>query len=433
MNAVALGVAGACFCLTTPGLAQQGSVAFVGATIVPMDAPQVKGGQTVVVLGDRITWIGPDAEAKLPQGTRIVDATGRFLLPGLSDMHVHTDSAEFPLFLANGITTIREMNGSPQHLAWRREIVVGERLGPTMYVAGTLLAGAEQPWRHVLIRDADQARAAALTQLTAGYDFLKVYDGLTPEAYRAITAAARPAGVPVVGHIPQAVGLEAVLQLQQYGIEHVEQLLNAAGGHSADTSSFRDIAARIARSGVWVTPTLAAIEVLSLTATPEIQRRFERPELQYVSLGIRSWWERLRRPVTAGPQGDRGRWFFGLHQSLARHLVAAGVNLVAGTDSPNPLMVPGFALHEELRTYVELGLTPYEALRTATVNAARLVDAEGQFGTVVVGARADLVLVAGNPLEDLSHLRRPEGVMARGRWLAREELDGLLEGVAPAR
>ena len=408
----------------------EAQVAFVGATVVPMNSPDVLDDATVLVQGDRITWFGPSAEADLPPETQRIDASGLFLLPGLSDMHVHTEVPEFPLFLANGVTTIREMNGSLEHLAWQREIAAQTRLGPTMYVAGTLLSGVEQQWRHVLITTPEEASTTAVGQLEAGYDFLKAYSGLSPGSYMAIVDAAASANVPVVGHIPEAVGLERVLDQEQYGIEHIEQLLNAAGGHEADTSAFARMAADIARAGTWVTPTLAVMEVLALIVTPEVQRRFELGEMQYVSAGTWGWWETLRRnPSTSGPRVERARAFFGLHQSLARALVDAGVNIVAGTDSPNPLMVPGFAMHEELRTYVELGMTPYEALRTATVNAARLVNAEDEFGVVAAGARADLVLVRGNPLESLDGLRRPVGVMVRGRWLPAAELERMLEPI----
>lgn len=174
--------------------------AFEGVTIVPMDSPRALPDHTVLISGDRIAWIGPRSRASLPPGTQRIGGQRRFLLPGLVDVHVHVTPEDFPLFLANGVTTVREMNGSPDHLAWRDEVRRGVRVGPTLYVASPLLAGVRQGWRHTLVTSDTAAVRIVNQYAAAGYDLIKVYDGLSPEVYRAIVAEAARVGLPSGGH-----------------------------------------------------------------------------------------------------------------------------------------------------------------------------------------------------------------------------------------
>lgn len=412
----------------TGGLASRGNasetVAFVHAVVVPMDAARALADHTVIVREGRIVWLGPDAEAEIPANARVVDARGGYLLPGLADMHVHATAEDFGAFLANGVTTIREMNGSPDHLRWREEIAAGRLLGPTLVVTGPLIAGEEQRWRHVLARTPEEAEALVREHARIGYDAVKVYDGLTEASYAALAATARELAISFVGHLPEAVGLDGALQAGQTGIEHVVSILQAVFGHDPDAERFGEVAARIARAGTWVTPTLASHEALALVASESYAGRLERPEIALVDPELVAWWRSLARPADSVRTAERIRRFE-RQRSLTRALHDAGVPLLAGTDTPNPLMVPGFSIHDELRNLVAAGLTPFEAIRTATTAPARFLGQDGEFGTIEVGSRADLLLVEGDPLADVGTLAHPIGVMVRGEWLGRERLETL--------
>lgn len=403
-------------------------VAIVHGTVVPMDEERALPAHTVLVRDGRIAWVGPDASADVPEDATVIDAAGAWVLPGLADMHVHADSADFGAFLANGVTTIREMNGSLEHLEWRAAARGNRLLAPSLLVTGPLIAGEEQRWRHVLARTPEEGRALVDEEAGQGFDAVKIYDGLARETYDAIAAAADAAGIPLVGHVPRAVGLERALEAGQRSLEHAGQILHAV--ESAD--SLGSVAARIARAGAWVTPTVASEEALSRRGTPWYAERLARPEVCLVDPGLVGWWESLGDDAPDPAVEERRREYIEAVRALVGALRDAGVPILAGTDTPNPLMVPGFSLHEELAALVEAGLTPFEAIEAATSEAARFADAESEFGTIRAGARADLIVVGADPLADLAALRRPVGVMVRGEWLARDRLEALLVDVRPA-
>lgn len=401
---------------------------FRDVAVLTMDADTALVGQAVIVEGDRIAWIGAVGELEVPHGAQVIDGLGRTLLPGLADMHVHMDRTDVPLFLANGITAAREMNGDDWHVALRDSIAAGEVVGPRMFVASTLLAGEPQPWRHVLIPDATTAYRVAHEMKDRGFDDLKIYDGLSRASYDAFVEASGTLDIPLVGHIPRDVGLDGVLAAGQSSIEHVEQITYATVGHDFDTSRIPEIASRIAASEAWVVPTLAAQRMLSIAGTPAYNRGLDAPEVRFVDPEIRGWWASLRAPDGAAepgpddPRRRRAEAFYGFQRDLTAALFDAGVPLLVGTDTPNPLLVPGFSLHLELETLVDAGIPPIDVLRAATRNAARFVGEEGQWGVVRPGALASLVLVEGNPLENLDVLKDPTGVMIAGTWLDRAEL-----------
>jgi imidazolonepropionase-like amidohydrolase len=411
--------------------------AIVHGTIVPMDAERVLGQYTVLVRDGRIVWVGPDSAAQVPDGARTIDATGRWILPGLADMHVHVGAEDFPAFLANGVTTIREMNGAPDHLVWRREAREGRLTAPSLIVTGPLNTGEEQRWRHVLVRTPEEGRAMVREQARLGFDAIKVYDGLSRETYDAIAATADSLGVPLVGHLPREVGLARALEAGQRSIEHVGQIahaLSAAHGlGSVEPAAMAEIAGQIERAGAWVTLTLASEEALSRRGTAWYAERLARREVGLVDPGLSGWWRSLGEGAPDSAAAERRQAYREGVQALVRALRDAGVPVLAGTDTPNPLMVPGFSLHEELAALVEAGLSPYEAVSGATAEAARFAGAEEEFGTIRVGARADLLVVSGDPLADVGVLRRLEGVLLRGEWLPRERLDALVKEALSTR
>jgi imidazolonepropionase-like amidohydrolase len=418
------------------------ATAFTHASVLAMSGEaRVLSDQTVIVQSGRIAWVGPATEARPPRDARVIDATGKYLLPGLADMHVHTGSSDFPLLIANGVTTVREMNGSPTLLAIRDSVRAGTLLGPTMYVAGPLLAGVKQRWRHVLIQTPEEARAEVQREIAAGYDYVKAYSGLSLASYDAIVATAR-GHLPVVGHIPRDVGLEHALASGQCSLEHMDQIVEALAGNrkSLDSATIDSGAAAIARAQAWVTPTLAVMEVLNSRGTKRFAALYDRPEMRFVDADTRAWWNSLRAPMhgatSAEPVdtdfvGNMARAYDVAETQLVRALHRAGVRMLLGTDFPNPLMVPGFAAHDELDALVRTGIPPYDALAMATTNAAAFTHATGTFGVIAPGARADILLVDADPLRDLSTLRHPVGVMLRGRWLDRAALDAMLERAVP--
>ena len=400
----------------------------------------VERGRTVEVTGDRITRVGPAEEARrgYPSEAIVVDGRGRFLVPGLADMHVHfsSDTLALGVLLAHGVTRARIMSGSPEALALRDGVSSGAIPGPALTVAGPLLAGEEVPWGHELVTTAEEARRAAEAHVAAGYDYLKIYDGLTVEAYEAIRQVSDSTTVPMIGHVPVEVGMRRVLEAGQRSIEHVEQILYAHFGRDGVMSLSPERALSATRpftqterasEDVFVVPTLAGMERLMLRGTSWTEEQFEQPAMAWVNPDLLGWWASIRAAPPDSARLATRRNFVAIQEALIRALHDSGVTIMAGTDTPYPLLVPGLALHQELRKYVELGISPAEALATATSASARFLGSAGELGIVAEGAAADMLLVAKNPLEDLSTLERPEAVVRAGEYLNRGVLDQLLE------
>ena len=422
-----------------PSAATEGVVAFENVTVVPMDAERVLPGHTVVVRGDRIAAVGPSVD--VPPGATRIDGRGRWLVPGLADMHVHLiEESVLPLFLAAGVTTVRNLAGDEHHLDLRARLQSGEALGPTLYTAGPMLDGdppavSPGPTPFEIVRTAAEARQAVEAQHAAGYDFVKPYSALSPEAYAAIVETAGRLGMPYAGHIPRAVGLDAVLAGDPSSIEHAEEFIYTAFGFKLDEAQIDSVARAVAAADVWVTPTLSTYaNFLPQIGKPAgLAVLLARPEVGYVAEGYVSFWRDQNRFVTRSDSvNQRNRYAFQL--TLVRALHDAGVPMLTGTDTPTPVMVPGFSLWDDLDRLVEAGLSRYEALEAATAEPGRFVAATMErpgdpFGTITEGARADLVLLDGNPLDGFGALRDPVGVMVRGRWLPRADLDARLGAI----
>ena len=418
------------------------TVAFVGVQLLPMTSGEpVLRDRTVLVRGGRIAAIGPAGEVAVPPGALRVEGRGRTLMPGLTDMHVHLEYSDDPelleLYPAAGVTTVRSMDGRPNILEWKRAAEAGELLAPSIYTAGPLLDG-DPPLRddNTVVRNAAEARAEVLAQADAGYDFIKVYGNLSEEAYRAVLQAASERGLPVAGHLARGVSVGEALRAGQRTVEHA-----ATFGEEIETadSPFRDafhwtklflampidsarteaVAREVARAGGWIVPTLVQAE-RGLAPADSVAAWLAAPEMELLpGDAVDFWTQAMERSVRRMDAADwelveRGRENRAL---LLRALHRAGVKLLVGTDTPNPFVVPGFSVHEELRSFVDAGLPPAYALAAATRIAAEALGQADEIGTVEVGKRADLLLLPGNPLEDLAALRRPVGVMLRGRWL----------------
>jgi hypothetical protein len=393
-------------------------VAFVNVQVLAMDAERLSGPVTVVVRDRKVSALNPAAPP--PDACRVT-GTGKVLMPGLADLHVHTSEREMPLFLAAGVTLVREMNGTPGLIALRERIARGGAVGPTMLVASPLLVGRPLQYRHLLLESPDEAYQAAHQMKDAGFDFLKIYDGLSRPVYDALVEAGATLHLPLDGHIPADVGLAAALAAGQ-SLQHMDKIAFALAGHSGDTSAFAEARRLFRGRRAWVTPTLASLRALDNAGTVEYAAGFDRPEMAYVDSASLGWWRSLsgtRSRTGASP-------VYRFQAALLPVLRESGARFLLGTDAGNPLMVAGFSVHEELAILVrDGGLTPYEALTAATRNVGEFLG-DSLRGRVVSGAPADLILVDANPLTDLARLRTPTGVMAKGRWFTRTELDAML-------
>ncbi len=348
-------------------------LAIVHVDVLPMQGPLRLRDQTVLVRDGRIEAVGPAAEVAVPFEARRVDGRGRTLLPGLADLHVHLQSPpRLEGYLARGVTTIRNMRGRPGDPALRDGVARGELLGPRIVTCGPHLDGGGPVFAGRLrVRGADEARAAVRAHRKAGYDCAKVYSGLDAEAYAEVVRSAAELGLPVVGHVPIAVGLDGVLAAGQRSLEHVEELTRGRD-LLLNPARLGELAARVRAGGAWVCPTLSTYA------------RF-------------------------GPQAPV---FQGFHAALVRELHAAGVGLLVGSDAEGYDEARSPVLRE-IEALVAAGLPAEDVLAAATREAGRFLGTGA--GTITVGAPADLILVQRDPLDDLGALDRPLAVLAAGR------------------
>jgi len=428
-------------------------LALSGVTVIPMQGERLLPDQVVLISGGRIQSLGARGSVLIPQGARVIEASGKYLLPGLTDMHVHLwhSPADLLLYLANGVTTIRNMGGNESpwwkphrgvrsHLALRESIRRGSLLSPRLFTTSPLLEDPHSPffprfadnWQGV--ETPSQARRAVAEFQARGYDAVKIYVSLHQETYLAIIEAARQAGLPVVGHVPNSRPLNLILQNREmHTIEHLSGYVSPYAGSRLPPGQVAPYAQLTAQSGVWNTPMLVVWHTM---LPPELRPLLDsRPEMRYVHRHVHADWEYdeeiLDAQVASDPRfhypDDMVQPFYAMVLALQQ----AGAGLLAGTDSGSEGVIPGFSLHEELGYLVEAGLTPYQALRAATVNAA-LALGQTDSGAIAPGMRADLLLLDANPLEDIAHTRRIAAVVVNGVYLSRADLDMLLEQVAAA-
>ena len=420
-----------------------------------MDEERLLEHQTVLVQEGRIAECGAAADVLIPIDATRIDGRGRYLMPGLVDMHVHyntspptMDPSFGVLFLANGVTTVRNMAGSAEYLAARDLIEGREGFGPTIYTAGPIMDGRPPVWPgSIVIETKEEAERSVAEQKERGYDFLKVYSNLTLEAYDAIIVAAKRHGLPVVGHVPDRVGLQHVLESGQASVEHLTDYLPAlVSGEAAGTTSFQQtlyaleygdeskipiLAGWTAESGAWNCVTLV-VHRRAARGRMSFDEERQRPELRYLSPAYEAEWKRGLMPGDPARIRPARRRAEELRGKIIRALRTAGARLLLGSDTPNPFVIPGFSIHEELVLLVEAGLSPFDALRAGTRDAAEFLGALDEFGTVAPGLRADLILSEANPLDDVRNVSRRVGVMVRGQWLTDAELLSMLEDVATA-
>ena len=419
----------------SPAFAQATVTVFRDATVIPMDSERVLSHATVVVEDGKITRVGPSASVAAPRGARVIDGRGKFLIPGLADMHTHVDRAEeLPLFLAAGVTTTLNMGlASPRFVTETRyQVEHGEIPGPQLFLA-FLIDGPGDPGPEFVPVCEPDARVAVDRAKLLGYDFIKAYSRLQPDIYAAILDEAKKQGIAVVGHIPPMVGLEKALASGQVMVAHGEEYYKTFFDNRPDESRIPKAVELTKRAGAYVTPNLSLFAVLTeRVAHPDsIEAQLARPEVRFVPPDVRAGWISGR---SAKPS-DRFVPELALIRKLTLAMTRSGVPLLTGTDTPSNGMVPGISLLEDLSQLVTAGLTPYEALMAATRTAGEFVHAyvpgAERFGTIAPGGRADLVLLEKNPLEDIANVRDPLGVMAHGRWYDAAQLAALMERRVP--
>ena len=403
----------------------------------------------VLIEGEKIAAVVEPGKV-LTAGAREIDGKGRFLVPGLAEMHAHLPTNPeqraqtedlLALFVANGVTNIRSMLGDPWHFTLRHELARGKILGPRMFAGAPSLNGSTAP-------DVETGARLAREYAAAKYDFLKLHPGLKREVFDAIAKVARETGTPFAGHISDAVGIEHALDSGYAAVDHLDGYLNALADENCrrqrvaglfaiglvdclDAGRIPALVKRTLSAGTWNVLTQSFLEGFAFPPA-SIDELRARPAMKYLPPATAGDWiaARARFLGTLSPSKAQFERFIDLRRQLIRALYEAGAPLLAGSDSPQIFNVPGFSAHDELEALVAAGLPPRAALEAATINVARHFKRVGEFGAIAAGQSADLVLLDANPLDSIGNTRRIAGVMLRGRWLDRAELDAMLAGIA---
>ena len=419
-------------------------------TIIDVAGGPAKPDMTVVIRDDRISDIGEAKKVSVPPGAKVVNAAGKFLIPGLWDMHVHWYIKEsFPLFTANGVTGIRQMFGNSDLLRWRQDIAKGSLPGPRMVVASPIIDGPQPVWpTSIAVRDEAEGRKAVRKVQQWGADFVKVYSLLPRDAYFGIADEAKQQGLPFVGHVPFSVSPAEASDAGQKSIEHLTGILIGCSDKEAElrdeivqahspavraraeaialetynNRKAAELFERFVKNGTWQCPTLTVLRS-SAYLGDESFRSDQR--LKYVPPQIKERW-RLRIVGRNEANYANAKRVYQKELEIVGAMRRAGVGFLAGTDTGNPFCFPGFSLHDELALLVKAGLAPVEALRSATLDPAKFLGLDKTLGTIEQGKIADLVLLDANPLEDIRNSQRINAVVSNGRLFDRKALDKML-------
>lgn len=414
---------------------EEKAIAITSVNVIPMDKEEVLKDYTVVVRNGRIIDMGPAGQVKVPSGAQSIDGKGKYLVPGWAEMHAHVPQVDdlepmkevLMLYLVNGITNIRGMLGVPKHLELRDKIRSGEILGPHFITSGPSLSGQS-------VRSPERGVEMVYEQKKAGYDFMKMHPGLTKATFPGIAAASKETGIPMAGHVSFNVGVWAVIEAGYKTIDHMDGFVEAitpgidtltsqeAGlfgdkiAYRADRSKIPPLIEALRRNNVFVVPTQALGERWLSPYGPETYEND--PELKYIDPKTRENWLQVKRNYVNNAAFNRAHSeaFIKLRRELVKACNDGGVKLLLGSDAPQYLNVPGFSIHRELKMLVDAGLTPYEALKTGTVNVAEFLGNKYS-GAIRMGFDSDFVLLAGNPLEDITNTSKIEGVMIGTRYL----------------
>lgn len=442
---------------TPAGGQDNGIIAFRDVTVLPMTGRDSLPHQAVVVRGERIIAVGDVESVVIPAGSTIVDGAGKYLMPGLADMRVRIPGPDssgratrntLALLLANGVTTIRVMAGNYRHLVIRDSITRGLIPGPRMYIAGNpvgALPGYTADLRRILA-GAETTRFAD-SMKRAGYDFIQVNGNLLRQEYDALAAAGRRAGIRLTGTVPADVGLDRVLHAHQASIDNLDGYLDALERDDSpvrladpvtrarrlvqfyDSTKVPRLAASLREAGVANTPMLFVNHV-TFTGHPG-EEMAAWPEMKYVAPAtVRDWVARKNRATELQANTIDGARLLAYRDRVTRGLADAGARILVGSEANGAFLVPGFSTLYEVHALTVAGIRIPQALRAATRSAAEFLGAEREFGAVAPGLSADLLLLDANPLADVANLTMRAGVMVRGKWFPRPELEAMLSGIA---
>ena len=423
---------------------RQREIVFTSVNVVPMDSEKIIANSMVVVKDGKVIAIGK--KLKYGKDALVIDGKGKYLIPGLAEMHAHVPPNEnieshkevLFLFAANGITTIRGMLGHPKHLELRSMINSGEVFGPRFYTTGPSFNGLS-------VKTAERGAAMVREQKAAGYDYLKLHPGLTKETFAAVSSTAKEVGIPFAGHVSFGVGVWRAIDAGYSSIDHmdgfveamvpgiesmVEQQTGLFGmfvADKADVAMIPKLMKELKDKNIWVVPTQSLADRW-FAANYTGDDFLKDPDSKYMDKKIVNQWIDTKKNLMANAQYDAKKIenFIKLRRKLIYECQQNGVGLLLGCDAPQIFNVPGFSTHNELKYLVDAGLTPYQALRTGTVNVAKYLNLS-EAGIIKPGAIADLVLINGNPLTDITNTKKVEGVMMRGKWLSKNEIEAGLK------
>ena len=443
------------------------SLALTHVTVIDTAGGPNQPDMTVVIQGSRIVQVAKSNEIRVPKNAKTVNATGKFLIPGLWDMHVHWYEKNYlPLFIANGVTGTRQMYGVPMFQQWRKQIEAGELLGPHILIPSPIMDGPKPVWPgSIAVANASEGQQAVTQVKQAGADFVKVYSRLPRDAYFAIADESKKQGIPFEGHVPDSVTLEEASDAGQMTVEHLTGVLAACSTHeeellmSAQESTaainsgqsstpgfsgpeFRTretlaletyspqkadaVFGKLKKNHTWQCPTLTVLRSMAYSEDPSYSND---PRLKYIPHDIVSSWNPKADQFLKNKTDEDwaiSRKLFSKDLELVGAMERAGVDILAGTDTLNPYCLPGFSLHDELGLLVQAGLTPQQALQAATLSPARFMGRENDLGTVAAGKIADLVLLDANPIEDIGNTRKISAVVFGGKFFPRTSLDEML-------
>jgi len=441
-SATSLLVLSALLAGATPLPAQTPPVAFVGVSVVPMTRDAVVPDQTVVVENGRIVAVGSAATTPVPAGATRVEGRGKFLMPGLAEMHAHVPPAQgyseaamervLSLYALQGVTTIRGMLGDPRHLPWRDRLARGEVLGPWFWTSGPSHSGNTMPTVEAAIQ-------SVTAQKAAGYDLLKIHPGVQRAVFESLAVTAHRLDIPFAGHVPVAVGVERAIELGYATIDHLDGYVEALVADGAPLTGdqtqwfglnltphldLRKLPALVRKTkdaGIWQVPTQSLFE--STAGALSAEELAARPEMVYVSAReVNAWKTRTDATRRMVDDATRAR-FLEARRTILKQMLDAGVFFLLGSDAPQIWNIPGYSVRRELDALVAAGFTPYQALASGTTNVARFLGIEALAGTVETGKRADLILLDGNPLTDITNVGRQAGVMVKGAWYPAAEVE----------
>jgi imidazolonepropionase-like amidohydrolase len=441
---------------------------FTHVKVIDATGLPAKPEMTVVIMGEHIAALGKTGDVRIPKNAQIVNAAGKFLIPGFWDMHVHIfnhvsrrppNAWYFPLFVANGVTGVREMWTKPQDmnqvLEWRRQFGKGTFTLPRIAAVGTVVDGKPSTWPNTdTVATPEEARRVVRKIKDAGVDFVKTYSNLSREAYFAIVDEARKQNIPFAGHVPFAVGADEASNAGQRSMEHLNQVLETCSSKEQellrvpvkdwsiaydklmvdtyDESKCRKLFSLLAGNHTWQVPTLIQKQMYYFSG--DLRYFTERRRLKYVPVNEQDRWKPYiaRQKSLSENEKNLRKKVWQAYLALVEAMRHAGVEFVAGTDVGNEYIYPGFSLHDELALLVKAGLSPMEALQAATRNPAKFLGKLDSLGTIEKGKIADLVLLEANPLEDITNTQLINAVVVNGRYLPKEALERMLSEVEAA-